>query len=149
MKKYIENIENTFVGYLRNIGEYGENNIVLMEELKNIIKGNGLWDESTIIYGIALDNPNEVDPLNCRYDVCVVLKDKNMKQLKYRYIEGGLYLILRIEHTSQAVQNLYMRLHELVSESRYEYDNTRVIMERYIVNVVEQHECDICIPIKY
>ncbi len=42
-----------------------------------------------------------------------------------------------------------MRLHELVSESGYEYDNTRVIMERYIVNVVEQHECDICIPIKY
>ncbi|HHZ8891027.1 TPA: GyrI-like domain-containing protein [Staphylococcus aureus] len=64
-------------------------------------------------------------------------------------MEGGLYLILRIEHTSQAVQNLYMRLHELVSESGYEYDNTRVIMERYIVNVVEQHECDICIPIKY
>lgn len=69
MSLNIERFENITIAYKRTIGEYGVNNIKLMEDLKDFLKRNKLFNESTIILGIALDNMALVSVDNLRYDV--------------------------------------------------------------------------------
>lgn len=69
MSLNIERFENITIAYKRTIGEYGVNNIKLMEDLKDFLKRNKLFNESTIILGIALDNTALVSVDNLRYDV--------------------------------------------------------------------------------
>ena len=55
-----EFIPDTEVVYMRRIGQYGAENYALMAKMKSWAAERGILTEETVIYGIALDNPQNV-----------------------------------------------------------------------------------------
>lgn len=146
----IEIIPTQRIFYLRRIGQYGEANRDLMTTLKDKLKEVNLFDEDTIIYGIAwsdLNTPKE----KCLYDVCVVvsIKQKNSEGMDERILENGKYAIFKIEHTKEAVQSFWTEFSQsdFQKKTASVIDDKRPILERYNVKQVEKGYCEICLPI--
>ncbi|MGE5398446.1 MAG: GyrI-like domain-containing protein, partial [Chitinophagales bacterium] len=53
----IENMPSYRIAYIRKVGPYGINNVQTMEELKKWARINHLFNDESIILGIARDNP--------------------------------------------------------------------------------------------
>ncbi len=107
----IEKMPTYRIAYLRKIGPYGINNIQTMEELKKWAKFNHLFNDESIILAIAQDNPETTKPENCRYDTCIVVSNDYSVTDGYvreGNIVGGKYAIFKINHTSEAVQKVYI-----------------------------------------
>lgn len=71
MNYSVESLPAKTVFYKRRVGAYGPENYALMDAVKAILKEKDLFLENTVIYGIALDDPNKVSAEHCRYDVAV------------------------------------------------------------------------------
>lgn len=150
MNIIIENMQTYRIAYIRKIGPYGINNVKRMGELKKWAKFNNLFNDESIILGIAQDNPETTKPENCRYDTCIVIsKDYSITDdyIKEGNITGGKYTVFKIEHTAEAVQRAWINIFPELSKQGYKFDETRPIMERYIVQMVNNHHCEICVPI--
>lgn len=156
MKFYIsffrEKISSFPVIYMRRIGEYGDGNYALMDSFKKWIKMNGLYDEDTVIYAVPMDNPEIIEAHKCRYDVCVKQPTKQTflsVDVKSRTLDGGNYLCFLIPHTIDAVNNAWRLFLAELEELGYCMDEGRPIMERYQKKLVDNHYCELCIPILY
>jgi DNA gyrase inhibitor len=107
-------------------------------------------NSKTVIFGIAHDNPQTTPPENCRYDACILLANEhfpandNVQQGK---IAGGKYAVFTVKHNAEAVEQAWAEIFPVLSESGYLSDNTRPILECYSAVLVEQHLCEICVPI--
>lgn len=146
----IENIPSYRIAYIRQIGPYGQSNVKIMEELKLWARTNGLLDEQSIVLGIAHDNPELVDPMNCRYDTCLVVSnDKCICDVNINEgsIRGGKYAVFQISHTAEAVQKAWLAIFPELYKNNYQMDETRPILERYKAALVKEHYCEICVPI--
>lgn len=146
----IENISFYRIAYIRQIGPYGQNNVQIMERLKNWAKSNGLFNEQSIILGIAHDNPELVAPENCRYDTCLVISNDyciNDDYISEGSILGGNYAVFKIRHTAEAVQKAWLAIFPELFNKGYQLDETRPILERYSTEMVKNHYCEICVPI--
>ena len=146
----IEEIPKSRIAYMRKIGPYGANNYALMETLKDWANANGLFTKSAVILGISQDNPETTPPENCRYDVCVVLSsDFEITDFAVNESEfpGGKYAVFTIPHTAQAVQKAWSEVFSQLAVQGYLLDVSRPILERYIPAMVENHLCEICLPI--
>ena len=53
----------------------------------------------------------------------------------------------KINHTAEAVQKAWIDIFLELSRQGYQFDETRPIIERYIVHMVNNHHCEICVPI--
>ena len=151
MKMNIETISPYRVAYLRHIGPYGIGNVQTMESLKSWAKSHNLFDENAIILGIALDNPETTKPESCRYDVCIVVSDDysvNDGHVCQGNIAGGRYAVFTISHTAEAVQKAWFEIFPELLKQGFQFDEARPILERYIVEMVNNHFCEICVPIK-
>ena len=151
MKMNIETISPYRVAYLRHIGPYGAGNVQTMENLKRWAKSHNLFDENAIILGIALDNPETTKPDSCRYDVCIVVSDDysvNDKHVCQGSISGGKYAVFTISHTAEAVQKAWLAIFPELLKQGFQFDEARPILERYIVEMVNKHFCEIYVPIK-
>lgn len=151
MDMKIETIPPYRVAYIRHVGPYGIGNVRTMGELKNWAKTNGLLHDKSIILGIAHDNPETTKPENCRYDTCIVVSDDYCVDDGYvsqRYLVGGGYAIFKIIHTAEAVQKAWIQVFSELLKQGYQFDETRPVLERYITKMVNNHFCEICIPIK-
>lgn len=154
MKFYIstmqENLPSSKVIYMRRTGKYGSENYKLMDTFKKWIQENNLYNQDTVIYAIPMDNPEIVDPCQCRYDVCIN-KPQNQKfslnQIKCRKLEGGKYLVFLIPHTVKAVQTAWKMCFFELEKLGYLLDKCRPLMERYRKTLVDRHCCELCIPI--
>jgi len=138
------------IAYIRNIGPYGMNNVLTMEELKEWAKFNHLFNDESIILGIARDNPEASKPEDCRYDTCIVVSnDYSITDgyIKDGNIVGGEYAVFKISHTAEAVQQAWIDIFPELLRQGYQFDETRPIIERYIVAMVNDHYCEICVPI--
>lgn len=147
----IEEIQNLNVIFMRRFGAYGAENEKLMDKFKSWTKANNLWNDDTIILGIAQDNPSLVKPEDCRYDVCLVVSDNNNildTNVMCGMIKGGKYAVFKIHHTREAVQKAWDEIFYEVSKAGHLLDEKRPILERYIVQMVNNHYCEICIPIQ-
>ena len=71
----IEKMPAYRIASIRQTGPYGINNMQTMEDLKKWAKSNHLFNDESIILGIAQDNPETTKPENCRYDTCIVLSN--------------------------------------------------------------------------
>ncbi|MDS0526103.1 GyrI-like domain-containing protein [Clostridium sp. SHJSY1] len=146
----IEIIPANTIAYIRNIGPYGIKNIQTMERLKDWAKSKNLFNDESIIFGIAQDDPKVTQAENCRYDACIVVsKDYIITDdyIKESTLIGGKYAVFKINHTAEAVQKAWGDIfHELLING-YEFDKSRLIMERYIVKMVNNHFCEICVPV--
>lgn len=145
-----ENIPSSKVIYMRRTGKYGSENYKLMDTFKKWIQENNLYDQDTVIYAIPMDNPEIVDPCQCRYDVCIK-QPPNQKfapsQIKCRKMDGGKYLAFLIPHTAEAVQTAWKMCFFELEELGYLMDKSRPVMERYKKTIVDRHCCELCIPI--
>ena len=150
MNMNIETIPSCSIAYIRQIGAYGEENIRTMEQLKHWAKANNLMNSKAVILGIAHDNPQTIPPENCRYDACILLADEQFPagdNVQHGKIAGGKYAVFTVRHTAEAVEQAWAEIFSVLSESGCLPDITRPILERYAVEQVEQHLCEICVPI--
>ncbi|WP_410983038.1 GyrI-like domain-containing protein [Bacillus cereus] len=146
----IEKIPAYRIAYIRQIGPYGINNVGTMEKLKEWAKSNQLFNDESIIFGIAQDNPETTKPENCRYDTCIVVSNDYSvtdDYVRQGNIAGGKYAVFKISHTAEAVQKAWVDIFPELSRQRYQFDETRPIIERYVVKMVNNHHCEICVPV--
>lgn len=154
MNVKIEKLPEYRIAYMRKIGPYGNNNIQLMQELKKWAITRDLLVESSIILGIAHDDPQVTPVENCRYDSCVVLSDEYEleKNINEAVLPGGEYAIFSTEYTAEAVAQTWNEIFSIwLPDSTYQIDE-RPVFERYIgastdINI-QPETCEICIPVK-
>lgn len=148
LKFKVETLPNYRIAYVRRVGPYGSANIEVMEKLKKWAKEKNLF-ESSIIFAVPQDNPETTLPENCRYDACIVLSnDYQMDDSIYEgEISGGKYYVYEIKHTAEDIQKAYAEIFTAVQSTGYQIDN-KPILERYTYDMVNNHYCEICVPIK-
>jgi len=146
----IENMPAYRIAYIRQIGPYGIKNEQTMEELKRWAGNNNLINDESIILGIAQDNPETTKPEKCRYDACVVVSNDDPVTGGYVMegnLVGGKYTVFKIPHTAEAVQKAWIKIFPELLSLGYQIDDTRPIIERYDVRMVNNHLCEICVPV--
>jgi DNA gyrase inhibitor GyrI len=134
---------------MRQIGKYGIENKNTMEKLKEWAKANQLLNKNAVIYGIVQDNPEITEPENCRFDACIIIPQNFITDDKVEECEffGGKYTVFKIVHTSEEIQKAYMEIFPKILSEGLEIDN-KPIIERYSIEMIENHFCEICVPIK-
>lgn len=142
----IEEFKNITIAYMRNIGEYGVKNELLMEEFKDYLKNNHLLDADTVLLGIALDDPAVTPQEELRYDVGLIIKDDMDISLNKRCIDDGTYAIYETAHTKQAVIAFWRDIAELTEGLAVDYG--KPVIERYAADKIADHLCEFCIPLK-
>lgn len=145
-----ENILPSAVVYMRRTGEYGEENHKLMNDFKKWIEANHLCGADTVVLAVPLDDPSKTEACKCRYDVCMTYptnKRFDPKQIKNRNIDGGKYLTFLIFHTVDAVQMAWDKCFDELPKLGYSLDVSRPIMERYKKIFVDNHYCELCVPV--
>lgn len=142
----IEKFDNITIGYMRRTGNYGYKNKLLMESFKNYLKEHGLFNNSTTILGIALDNPKAVDPESLRYDVGFIINEPVDISLPTRTIDSGKYAVFELPHTSEAISNFWKNISKTTISFQIDYN--KPIIERYYAKKIYKHLCEICIPLK-
>ncbi|WP_027634672.1 AraC family transcriptional regulator [Clostridium hydrogeniformans] len=146
----IEMIPSYKIAYIRKTGPYGSENVQVMEKLKSWAREKGLFNERSIILGIAQDNPQFTESKYCRYDTCLVISDElksDNKHINFGRTMGGKYCVFKISHTGEAMQKAWMEIFPELSKRNYEFDDRRPIFERYSMKMVNKHYCEICVPI--
>lgn len=150
MKVNIEMIPSYKIAYIRRTGPYGSENVQIMEQLKSWAKEKNLFNESSVILGIAQDNPQLTEPKDCRYDTCLVVSDEfsiDNKYINFGKTTGGKYCVFKISHTVDAMQKAWMDIFSELSKRSYKIDDTKPVLERYAVQMINKHYCEICVPI--
>lgn len=146
----IENIPSHNIVYMRRTGPYGIENSLLMEEFKKWAASHDLFNDKSVILGIAMDDNRTTSPEACRYDVCLIVPDDfdilDGKVMK-RILDGGKYVIIQIPHTAEAVQEAWASTIPSLADNGYTFDLSRQILERYPKKMVDVHRCEICVPI--
>ncbi len=144
----IEHIKETNVMYFRRIGAYGFENGKLMNSFKQWIKSEELFEGSTIL-GIALDNPQNVPNVNCRYDVCLITDQTHFKnnRSEQRSLSAGNYAVFKIPHTKIAINEFYQNIKRIIFEKQLKVIDEPII-ERYQQKLVSLGYCEILIPIE-
>lgn len=146
----VENISPSRMAYIRQTGPYGLGNIPAIEHLKSWAKANDLMNNKTVILGIAHDDPQITPSENCRYDVCILLPEGYLIEnadVQQGAIAGGKYAVYIVKHTSEAIKQAWAEIFQKLSADNYLPDPTRPILERYAAPLIEQHLCEICVPI--
>jgi len=162
----IEHITPCSMAYIRHTGPYGPGNTETMERLKHWAKSRDLMNSHSVILGIAQDNPQMIPPEACRYDACILLPDgypggssvggsgdgsvgdSTEKEVHIGSITGGKYGVFTIDHTAEAVKRAWEEVFPQLFAESYIPDSSRPILERYKAELIEQHLCEICIPIQ-
>lgn len=139
------------IAYMRRVGAYGPENKVQMDSLKKWARDNGLLNEEAIILGIAQDDPSKVQPQACRYDVCIVIREEykmESREVNVGGITEGKYVVFEVEHTAAAIQKAWGDIFQEIDKGGYRLDESRPIIERYQMEMVNNHLCEICMPIE-
>lgn len=148
MKIHIENIPAHPVVYMRRVGVYGQANFKLMQTMKDWVHNQNLWNNSGTIYAIAQDNPVLVPPEKCRYDVCYVTEQVfEDDAIHNSVLPEGAYLICQIPHTTKDVQLFWESFGDILADEKKQLDESRPILERYQFYMVEDGDCEFCLPI--
>ncbi len=150
MKSTIEHIPKLRIAYFRQIGPYGSGNVQAMENLKAWARSKDLFNDRAVILGIAQDNPATTNPENCRYDTCIAIADDfsfEEGEIKAGFLIGGKYAVFQIAHTAEAVQKAWAEIFPELFGQGLQFDESRPILERYRVEMVNNHSCEICVPV--
>ena len=142
----IEEFENIKIAYMRRVGEYGKENKKLMEIFKEYLKENRLFDENTVLVGIALDNPAETAATMQRYDVGIIVRDELDYDLPIREIANGEYAIFEVPHTKKDIMHFWKNIQNITAN--LPVDTSKPIIERYSNYKINSQLCEFCIPLK-
>ncbi|MGZ9586583.1 AraC family transcriptional regulator [Paenibacillus marinisediminis] len=146
----LETLPTYRIAYVRQVGPYGAANVQPMQKLKEWAAAKNLLSDTSIILGISHDNPETTLPENCRYDACIIISDDYQIDglVSEGELLGGKYAIFKVKHTAKDIQNAWSEILSELSNCGYQIDD-RPIFERYIGELVANHYCEICVPIKY
>ncbi len=149
----IETLPVQKIAYLRRIGSYGPENVKLMEELKKWAAARELLSESSVILGIAHDNPDVTPPDKCRYDCCIILPEdyNHDDSINEGRLPGGKYALYEIKHTPEKVLNAWNDIFSVwLPENGFRIDD-RPLFERYkpsrVISDKLEISCEICLPV--
>lgn len=146
----IEVMPTEDIVYMRRTGAYGPENAALMERFKAWVSKNDLFDDESVILGVALDNPETTPPQSCRYDTCLLVKsgfECESEGVLKRELSGGKYAVLKLQHTAAAVATVWSDGIPKLLKEGYSLDAKRPIIERYQKRLVDQGFCEFCVPI--
>lgn len=149
MKITIEELPESKIAYFRNVGEYGEKqNKELMESFKKWAQLNGVFNNTTIL-GIPHDNPEVTPKEECRYDVCVIInKDFNVAEpAQVGKFSGGKYAVFLLDHTKEAINEFWGNIFFEIEKNNLSI-REQPIVERYTSQMIDNHLCEILVPIQ-
>ncbi|MGM0890810.1 MAG: AraC family transcriptional regulator [Bacillota bacterium] len=148
MKFKVETLPNYRIAYMRRVGPYGPANIEVMEKLKKWANEKNLLKSATLL-AIPQDNPETTHPENCRFDACIVIsEDYQMDDsMSERELSGGKYLIYEVKHTAEDIQKAYAYIFPSLQVNGYQIEN-KPIFERYTGDMINNPDCEICVPVK-
>ena len=154
MNARIEVLPSYRIAYMRSLGPYGEANRAVMQRLKKWALTRDLLNESSLILGIARDDPDITPADKCRYDTCLVIPEnfRTDGEVGESKLPGGLYGVFPVEHSARAIAKAWEEIFSAwLPGSGYRIDG-RPFFERYIGGTVgtsvEPLSCDICIPLE-
>lgn len=149
MNMKLETIPSCRVAYFRRVGPYGDGNGQTMEALKRWALERGLMNECTVILGVAHDDPTVTPPECCRYDTCIIVPgDYPIENCAEGRIAGGSYAVFTLEHTAEALQEAWLGIFPELDRHGLIPDGTRPILERYAAHMINNHLCEICVPVQ-
>lgn len=149
MQAHVENITAQPIVYMRQVGSYGgAQNFQLMDNMKQWVRNRNLWNETGTIYGIAKDNA-AITPLEkCRYDVCFVIEtDFKDDTILHGTLPPGTYLVFEVLHTVDEVKRFWGTIGDVLAQEKRQIDESRPVLERYQIGLVEKGFCEFCIPV--
>ncbi|MFT8322759.1 MAG: GyrI-like domain-containing protein [Bacillus sp. (in: firmicutes)] len=148
MKLKVEILPNYRIAYMRRVGPYGPANMEVMEKLKKWANEKDLLKSATL-FAIPHDNPEITPPEKCRFDACIVLskEDQMDDSISKSELTSGKYLIYEVKHTAEDIHKAYAEIFQSLQSSGYQMDN-KPIIERYTYEMVNNHCCEICVPVK-
>ncbi|MGO4729466.1 AraC family transcriptional regulator [Paenibacillus sp. 2KB_22] len=150
MEMVIENLPSCRLAYVRQVGPYGPANAQAMNTLKQWADRNQLLHESATLLGIPQDDPTTTPPEECRYDACIIITESERLEddiVEIGELSGGDYLICKVRHTAEDIQQAWRVIIPHLQTSGYRMDSKPVI-ERYRWELLHQHWCEICVPVK-
>ncbi|PAF23538.1 DNA gyrase inhibitor [Terribacillus saccharophilus] len=148
MQVKIETIPTYRIAFFRRIGPYGAANYQTMQRLKEWAAAEKLLDDTSIILGISQDNVETTAPQNCRYDAALVVpEDFQDDAVLIGELRGGKYISFRVKHTVEAMIQAWTDIFQKLADLGYKVDS-RPTFERFTTEMLREHYCEICIPIK-
>ena len=121
-----------------------------MDNFKKWLRVNYLYNSKTTIWAIPLDDPYSTESSMCRYDVCTA-KPKDYvcssTEIQTREIQGGKYIVFLIPHTAESVMAAWQNYFEETIQQKCILDTSRPVMECYRKKLVDEHYCELYVPI--
>ncbi|WP_107839153.1 AraC family transcriptional regulator [Metasolibacillus meyeri] len=145
----IEELPASRIAYFRSVGEYGgEKNKELMEAFKEWTKLHAVFEQSTIL-GMPQDNPAITAKEDCRYDVCMMISEGFIvtPPAQVGRFSGGKYAVFLLDHTKEAVSEFWRNVFFEI-ERNHLFIREQPIIERYTAQMIDQHLCEILVPIQ-
>lgn len=139
--------------YIRRTGAYGPENIELMETFKKWASKFDLLTDEAILLGIPHDDPSMTPADACRYDVGIISDsisqalDTSGQEVSLTSYPAGKYVVLTISHTMEALAHAWTHVFTRLMDNGYALDASRPAFERYRMLLVNNHLCEICVPI--
>lgn len=144
----IENIPKQKIVYMSSVGPYGMTNEITMSNLKQWAKKNNLLNDYSVILGIPRDNPSLTPSNECRYDTCLIVAEEiNDKTIFNGTLSTGRYAVFQVEHTAEAIMKAWSTVFVELNQAGLLVNDQLPIIERYTIAMVNNHQCEICIPI--
>lgn len=96
----------------------------------------------------SLDNPNTTLPEICRYDACIVISKDHQHDgsISEGKISGGTYVIYKIKHTAEDIQQTWTEIFPFIQNSGYQMAD-KPILERYTGDMIYNDYCELCVPV--
>lgn len=148
----IKKLTKTTIIYIRQIGPYGQENQQLMTDFKNILTRHHLLTAGSTLLGIPLDDPQLILPVNCRYDVGLIVSgtfdlSPLPEIIQKRTLASGKYASFQVPHTPEGLMAIWADFPAKLKNEGLVLDLSRPIMERYVSQLILQHQCELLVPI--
>ncbi|WP_041100433.1 AraC family transcriptional regulator [Bacillus badius] len=149
MNMKIEILPRYRMACIRQVGPYGSANEQTMRKLKEWAAAKNLLSPASIVLGVSYDDPETTPPESCRYDAGLVLADNEPTDgfVAESELPGGKYAIYQVKHTAKAIQQAWGAIFADLSNRGYQIDR-RPMFERYREQMLSNHNCEICVPLK-
>lgn len=142
--------------YVRARGCYADVIPKAWDHLFQLLDDAGLYASLGRGYGLAHDNPLQVDPHNCRYDACVEVRsgieERSLSAFGTTTLPGGVYACRRLSGSYDqmrcTVENIFSQYRPLPGLC---LDQNRPVVSIYVDNpnyyADSDLRSDICVPV--
>ncbi len=139
------------ISFIQRIGPYGNDNRTLMTAFLTRLSDLGVLNETTEILGLV-PHPSDGNRLHpCSYTCATPQNSAVLKQassLEHGFLTAASYLVLELEHTAKAIEEAYAHLETTLSLNALHSDITHPLLERYTLQSIRDHQCELWIPIQ-